>query len=438
MQAQQIIHNYRLLRFLAQGGMGEVWQAEHIYLHKQIAIKRLHPSLAKDAGTRYRFKHEAATLAHLQHPNIVRLQDYLEDPAEVYLVMEYVEGMPLDDLIQKKTGPIPEPRAADLLRQMLEGVAYAHNQGIIHRDIKPSNFLITPQMEVKILDFGIARVMEGRRGKLTKTGARLGTVLYMSPEQVRGEEADQRSDIYAIGVTLFQMLTGQCPYPYNATEFHVFDQIVNHPLPRANTIYPMVSPHMQALIDKATAKQPELRFQTCEDFLAALTGASPRLAPATPPPPPSPKPQTSAPKPPSPPPPKAKRPRRKAWRALFWVLLILTLLGSGFVGYFFFWQDYVRRHLEPRDVTRRFLEAMERHSFERAKHYADYHCDDYIDIAAILSSQKNDAPRKVFIGKTQEQGMTAQVNYHFEGDTAWSKMDLTWEKRGWMVTCQPL
>jgi tRNA A-37 threonylcarbamoyl transferase component Bud32 len=451
-QANQIIHNYRLLRFIAQGGMGEVWQAEHLYLNKTVAIKRLHPSLARDAAVRRRFKQEATTLAYLDHPNIVRLHDYLEDPTEVYLVMEYVEGIPLDEWITKKTGPIPEPRAADLLRQILDGVGYAHQQGIIHRDIKPNNFLITPQMEVKILDFGIAHAMEGHQKKLTKTGARLGTVLYMSPEQVQGLQIDFRSDIYAVGVTLFQMLTGQCPYRHDATEFHVFDQIVNHPLPRAASFYPMVSPHMQYLIDRATAKFPQYRFQSCQEFFEALIGGSPvaGAAPASsvgpadlPPDPvmpqkqPATKEERRATK-------KAQaaaasvdgRHRRKAWRAVFLVGLVVLLLAAGFVGYFVFWKQYQRINMKPEEVAREFLEAVEAGKYEKARLYGAENCGLVLDIVGGVSQLNRGGPsRELIIEDTRRVGLEAIVRYHFTDTQSSTEIYLNWDSKGWAVDC---
>lgn len=269
MQIGTTIQNYRLVQFIGEGGMGQVWLAEHVLLGRKVAIKALHTQLLRNEQIRARFKNEAATLALLQHPNIVTLLDYIEDAAGAYLVLEYVEGDPLDDLIRLKTGPIPEARLKDLFGQILEGFVYAHGKRIVHRDVKPSNFLLTPEGKVKMLDFGIAKLLE-QDNRLTKTGTSMGTVLYMSPEQVRGEDVDHRSDIYSLGVTLFHMATGQCPYSNESTEFIVYDQIVNHPLPSPTDFYPGVTPGIVALIDKATAKRPADRFQDCQEFLNAL------------------------------------------------------------------------------------------------------------------------------------------------------------------------
>ncbi|HEX2900115.1 MAG TPA: serine/threonine-protein kinase, partial [Bacteroidia bacterium] len=213
-----VIQNYRLVRFLGDGGMGTVWLAEHTHLDRKVAIKCLHAQFARNQGIRARFKQEAATLAMLQHPGIVALHDYIEDDDGAYLVMEYVDGLPLDEHIQKVSGPIPARQLRVMFGQILEGFIYAHGKMVVHRDIKPSNFLVTHDAKVKILDFGIAKILTDHDRKLTKTGMNMGTVFYMSPEQVRGEAVDMRSDIYSLGVTLFQMATGRSPYPSDTTE----------------------------------------------------------------------------------------------------------------------------------------------------------------------------------------------------------------------------
>ncbi len=270
MQAGTTIQNYEVIRQIGVGGMGEVWLGKHKLIGREVAIKSLHRQLVLKESIRKRFKNEAATLARLQHPNVVALLDYHEDENGVYLIMEYVEGMPLDEYIDQKSGPIPEPLLSQLFAQILAGVSYAHRKKIVHRDIKPSNFLITPDNTIKILDFGIAKLLDQSDQKLTKTGTAIGTVLYMSPEQVKGEKVDHRSDIYSLGVTLFQMATGQCPYDKFTTEFHVYDKIVNHALPPARSIYPGVTPPIQSLIQQATEKNPDQRFQSSADFLKAL------------------------------------------------------------------------------------------------------------------------------------------------------------------------
>ncbi|TAF67744.1 MAG: serine/threonine protein kinase [Cytophagales bacterium] len=264
------ILNYVVERKIGEGGMGTVFLAHHLQLNRKAAIKALHPLYVSNPYIRERFRQEAALLAELKHPTIVSLYDYLEEPQGLYLIMEYIEGKPLDEYISQVSGPISEAKTLQIMAEVLEGFEYAHNRGIVHRDIKPSNLIVTDDFHAKILDFGIAKIVEDNKA-LTKVGTRMGTVLYMSPEQVKGEPTDKRSDVYALGVTLFQMVTGRVPYNENkATEYEIYSEIVNNPLPRANTFYPSVSAHIQHIIDKATAKNPADRFQSCALFKEAL------------------------------------------------------------------------------------------------------------------------------------------------------------------------
>jgi serine/threonine protein kinase len=270
MHPDKIIQNYRLVSFLGDGGMGQVWLAEHALLGRKVAIKSLHPQFARNEGIRIRFRQEAATLAQLQHPSIVALHDYIEDGEGAYLVMEFVDGLPLDEYIRDVSGPIPDLQLRELFGQILEGFVYAHSMRIVHRDIKPSNFLVSKAGKIKILDFGIAKILGDGDRKLTKTGANIGTVLYMSPEQVKGEIVDQRSDIYSLGVTLFQMVTGRSPYSMETTEFYVYDHIVNHPLPPVSEFYPAANKGYESIIYKATQKRPDDRFQAVSTFRTAF------------------------------------------------------------------------------------------------------------------------------------------------------------------------
>ncbi len=270
--------NYKIEAKLGEGGMGTVYLATHALIDRKAAIKALHPSLVNNPMIRERFKNEAFAMAQLKHPNIVDLYDYYEDNNGLYLIMEYVEGFTLDEYIQKISGAITEEKCINLFIKILDGFQYAHQKGIIHRDIKPSNLIITPKLDIKILDFGIARLLSADKGK-TQAGTKMGTVLYMSPEQVRGEEADNRSDIYSLGVTLFEMLTGKPLYGDQLTEYEVNQKILNEPLPRLNSIYPNISVEIQAIVDKATNKNPINRFQHCEEFKNALQFLQARYAP---------------------------------------------------------------------------------------------------------------------------------------------------------------
>ncbi|MCX7612001.1 MAG: serine/threonine protein kinase, partial [Ignavibacterium sp.] len=201
------IQSYEVIDIIGAGGMGVVYKARHLFSNKIVAIKSLSNQYCIDPEIRKRFKNEAFILNKLRHPNIVEVIDFIELPDELHLIMEYVEGRTLDKIIGQEVGPIPYQRALPIFNQILDGISYAHKQGIIHRDIKPSNIIVTPDNRVKITDFGIAKLQDTTQH--TRTGTRMGTLYYMSPEQIRGEkEIDERSDIFSLGITLFEMLAG--------------------------------------------------------------------------------------------------------------------------------------------------------------------------------------------------------------------------------------
>jgi tRNA A-37 threonylcarbamoyl transferase component Bud32 len=274
MIGKQIL-NYRIEKLIGEGGMGNVYLGIHTHIGRKVAIKALNPNLAKNPDLKERFKNEASTLSQLHHPNIVSLYDYVETEMGIFLVMEYVEGKQMDEYIQTVTGPIPEEKVIPLFCQILDGVSYAHHRNVIHRDIKPSNIIITSDGKAKILDFGIAKIISDTSHKLTKTGTKLGTVLFMSPEQVKGIELDKRTDIYSLGITLFQAITGKSPYDDQSSEYEVYKRIVEEPLPDAKQFYVGVSQRIEQIIKKATAKNPEDRYEDCEEFKNALLNKEP-------------------------------------------------------------------------------------------------------------------------------------------------------------------
>jgi eukaryotic-like serine/threonine-protein kinase len=273
---EQQILNYQIERLLGEGGMSRVYLGIDLKTGQKVAIKELLPHLANHDDLRERFRREAQFMAKLSHKHIVHLIRYEEIGTRLFLVQEYIEGVTLEDYITKERGPIPEEETRELFCQLLEAFAYAHDNGVIHRDIKPSNILITKGNQVKVVDFGIARIAGGNSGTLrTKTGVRMGTVAYMSPEQVNGREVDERTDIYSLGVLLYQMLTGKAPYDMNAeSEFEVQVKIVKEPLPRMKSTYEYVSDRMQRIVDKATAKEKGDRYRNCNDFMQAIKSPS--------------------------------------------------------------------------------------------------------------------------------------------------------------------
>ena len=268
----QQIQNYKIISLIGEGGMGDVYLAEHVSIKRKVAIKVLKPELVKNEEIRLRFKNEASMLAHLQHPNIVGLIDYVEQDGGLFLIMEYVEGQGLDEFIKAQQAPISIARAKKLMTQIVEAFVYAHKNGIIHRDVKPSNFIITSADEIKVLDFGIAKLVGEGNHNLTKTGTQIGTVYYMSPEQVRGQVLDHRSDIYSLGVTFYELLTGVCPYKTMTAEYEIFDHIVNYPLMDLSQTMGMAYKPIWKVIEKGTAKDVNLRFENATQLMEALNG----------------------------------------------------------------------------------------------------------------------------------------------------------------------
>jgi serine/threonine protein kinase len=227
--------------------------------------------LAKNEEIRNRFNNEAATMARLQHPNIVSLFDYYSDEEGLYLIMELVEGVELETYLRNIGCPLDEHVTAAFMKQLLDAFSHAHDKGVVHRDIKPANILIADDGTIKVLDFGIAKIVDGEGNhNLTKTGTQIGTVFYMSPEQVQGKKVDLRSDIYSLGVTFYQMLTAQNPYFNCTTEFDVYSKIVQEQLPNPKSVNPNISDAFVSILNKATA----LRFKAPLNSIIASCAAN--------------------------------------------------------------------------------------------------------------------------------------------------------------------
>ncbi len=266
----RLILNYKITAVIGEGGMGSVYLAEHTQVDRKVAVKVLLPQYLKNPEIKQRFKNEASLLAKLQHPNIVSLFDFSEEESGLYLIMEYVEGIPLDEYIATVSGAVPSERAIPIMKKILDAFSYAHKMGIVHRDIKPSNIIIGKNDEIKILDFGIARILGKEGHDLTKTGSQMGTVFFMSPEQVQGKELDLRSDIYSLGVTFYQLLTGLNPYQSLTTEYEIYDKIVKEPLPNPQEVYPGVPDFLCTILYRSMEKEPVNRFSNCSDFQTAI------------------------------------------------------------------------------------------------------------------------------------------------------------------------
>jgi serine/threonine protein kinase len=263
------IGNYRILEKLSEGGMGDVYKALDTKLDREVAVKVLKPELARQSSVLERFRAEALTLAKLNHPNIATLHSFFDHENELFMILEFVPGETLDKVLQRR-GAISCEEAIPIFSELLDSIDHAHEFGVIHRDIKPSNIMLTEKGTLKVLDFGIAR-LQGR-ARITRVGNILGTLEYMSPEQARGEETDVRSDVYSLGMTLHEILTGKTPFE-TENDFELIQKQINETPPRPRQINPDIPEKIEAAIIKAYAKNPDERFQTAGEFRRALLEA---------------------------------------------------------------------------------------------------------------------------------------------------------------------
>jgi serine/threonine-protein kinase len=279
--AGTLVGDYEIAGTLGYGGMGEVYRVRHTISDRMEAMKLLRAGPASRAQAQEmmdRFVREIRLLATLQHPNIATLHTAFRHEQELVMIMECVEG---EDLGRRLLAGLTLEESLHYTRQVLEALRYAHGRGIVHRDIKPSNIMITPQGEVKLLDFGLALggPLGGSDPRLTTTGALVGSMHYIAPEHIAGEPHDARSDIYAVGVTLYEMITGRLPFE-GATHLQVIAAHLQHaPIP-PNQINAKIPAALSATVMRALEKNPRERWQTAEAFLAALDEGGLRSTPA--------------------------------------------------------------------------------------------------------------------------------------------------------------
>src|SRR5438874_2902420 len=249
---------YEIQREVAQGGMAEVYLAHDQLLNRPVAMKALFPEYAREPSFVERFRREAQAAANLNHPNIVAIYDWGQEDGTYFIVMEYVEGRVLRDLIRSEA-PLDLNQAAEITAEIASALAFAHRNGVVHRDVKPGNVLLTRFGNVKVTDFGIARA--GTSDGLTQTGSVMGTATYFSPEQAQGLPVDGRSDVYSLGVVLYEMLTGVVPFTGDSPVAVAYKHVREEPLAPSQR-NPEVPPDLEKIILAALAKDPDHRYQS--------------------------------------------------------------------------------------------------------------------------------------------------------------------------------
>src|SRR5712692_1211715 len=272
----QTLEHYRIIERIGAGGMGKVYRAHDEQLDRDVALKVLPAGTLTDDTARKRFHKEALVLAKLNHPNIATIHELGTENGVDFLVMELVPGVALREKL--RAGPLDQKEIRRLAAQLAEGLAAAHAQGVIHRDLKPANLQITPEGRLKILDFGLAKLLEplteiDKTLSVEDTRVVSGTLPYMSPEQLRGERADARSDVYGAGTVLYEMATGQRPFP-EAHTARLINSILHENPKRPATVYPKVAPALERIILRSLEKEPACRYQSARELLVALEGSS--------------------------------------------------------------------------------------------------------------------------------------------------------------------
>jgi serine/threonine-protein kinase len=270
-----IAERYHVLRKLGEGGMGQVYLAEHVKMGRQSAVKVMHPTMVQDPDAIGRFNREAANASRIDHANVAGIYDFGETPEGlVYLAMQYVEGETLTEIVRER-GALPPHRAAEIARQAAEGLHAAHAMGIVHRDLKPDNIMVTKDGDgldcVKVVDFGIAKAAGVKSQKVTRTGTVIGTPEYMSPEQLAGEEVDGRSDLYSLALVAFNMLTGDLPFPAETTQTAMIMRLTEKPRSLAQMKPEVAWPsQVQAVMSKALEREASQRYASTREFGRAL------------------------------------------------------------------------------------------------------------------------------------------------------------------------
>ena len=268
-----ISKRYIVEEILGQGGMSAVYKGTDPNLKRVVAIKVIHSHLSGNPDFVQRFEEEAAAVAQLRHPGIIQVYDFNRDDDLYYMILEFVPGETLQDHLKRLNDSgrkLSPSQAIEYMAGVCDAVDYAHQRGMIHRDIKPANLMLTITGQVILMDFGIAKIVGGTRH--TATGAVVGTAMYMSPEQIKGEQPDRRTDVYSLGVTLFEMVSGRPPFDAQSA-MTLMMMHINDPVPNIKSLNPDVPDALVAVINKALAKDPNNRYQTTAQMAAALRNA---------------------------------------------------------------------------------------------------------------------------------------------------------------------
>ena len=267
----QSIENYRIEELLGQGGMGSVYRATDTSLDRAVALKIMNPGVATNADFLRRFKSEARVLGRLQHPNIVNVYTFRHVDSHLIIVMEYVGGGTLSDLIDQH-GAIPVSQSVDLLKQSLTALDFAHSSNIIHRDIKPPNILLTEEHQVKVSDFGLAKIQEDSNATMvTRVGMTGGTLHYMPPEQTEAlSNVDHRGDLYSLGMTFYQMLAGRVPFDRNSSAFSILRAIDQQKIPAPDSFNSSIPKSLVEIVMKSIKKYPDDRYQSATEMMEAI------------------------------------------------------------------------------------------------------------------------------------------------------------------------
>ena len=273
----RVVGSYEIVERIGEGGMGTVYRALDPMLEREVAVKAIRPELLRDPQVALRFRAEAKLLARINHPAIATIYSFFEDGGELFLAMEFVRGKTLAAAL-KERGAFPWQEAVALLAAALPGIEQVHRLGIVHRDLKPDNLMLTESGGLKVMDFGIARAADAAR--LTRTGLMVGTLRYMAPEQLRGEAGDLRTDLYALGAVLYEMLTGRVPFASDSEYEVIRAQVEEAPAPPSSLAAGLPA-WLDAAVLRALAKDPAERFQSAEEMRAVLAGAGRPASQAT-------------------------------------------------------------------------------------------------------------------------------------------------------------